>query len=80
MGNTLEEMVAAWLNRTDDVLQRSGEPTWETLVTALEKVGHNGIAADILKSKCQNSDKQSQNQATGGQDTATGTRAIHSMF
>ena len=73
MDNTLDEMVAAWLNRMDNVLKKSGESTWESLVKALREIGHNGIAADILKSKCQRSDTGSQNQATGGRDTVTGT-------
>ena len=51
MNNLLTEMVAAWLNREDNVLQQSGEPTWNGLVDALKKIGQAGIAKDILKEK-----------------------------
>ena len=41
------EMVAAWLNRQDKVLQHSGEPTWSTLEDALRKIGQTGLAEDL---------------------------------
>ena len=44
-----DEMVAAWLNRQDEVLQRSGEPTWSTLADALTKIGQTGLAKDIRR-------------------------------
>ena len=40
-------MVAAWLNRQDEVLQCSGEPTWSTLEAALRKIGQTGSAEDV---------------------------------
>ena len=42
-----DEVVAAWLNRQDNVLQQSGEPTWSTLEDALRKIGQTGLAEDI---------------------------------
>ena len=49
MGIILDDMTTAWLNREDDVLSRSGEPTWKKLVDALEETGQRGIAEDIKK-------------------------------
>jgi hypothetical protein len=37
MTNILDEMTAAWLNKEDNVLGKSGEPTWNGLAEALEK-------------------------------------------
>ena len=45
--NTPGEMVVAWLNRQDLVMQASGQPTWQSLVNALRKQGQEGIARDI---------------------------------
>ena len=42
-----DEMVAAWLNRQDNVLQHSGEPTWSTLENALRKIGQTGLAENV---------------------------------
>ena len=42
-----DEVVAAWLNRQDNVLKHSGEPTWSTLEEALRKIGQTGLAEDI---------------------------------
>lgn len=42
-----DEVVAAWLNRQDNVLQHSGEPTWSTLEDALRKIGQTGLAEDV---------------------------------
>ena len=47
MSSFPDEMVAAWLNREDEVLQKSGEPTWSTLEDALRKIGQNGLAEDV---------------------------------
>ena len=47
----LNDVVHAWLRRDDDVVDASGEPSWESLSTALEDCGHCGIASDI-KQKC----------------------------
>ena len=45
-----QNMVAAWLNREDNVLSKSGKPSWSNLVNALREIGQNGVAEDI-KSK-----------------------------
>ena len=42
------DMVAAWISKLDFV-QTRGMPTWRNLVTALRKVGQNGIANKIMK-------------------------------
>ena len=46
------EMVCAWINREDEVLEKCGEPSWMGLVCALKKIGQTGIAEDIKKEKC----------------------------
>ena len=43
-------MVEAWLQQLDKVSDK-GEPTWSILVAALQKIGHNGIAAKIKKER-----------------------------
>ena len=48
-----EDMVHAWLLRNDDVIKKSGDPTWSSLVVALRKVGHNGIAQTIEEQRLQ---------------------------
>ena len=40
------EMIAAWLNRQDNVLQ-IGVPSWSVLQTALRKIGENEVADQI---------------------------------
>ena len=44
----LNEMLAGWLQRVDQVLQ-TGVPTWKRLVEALKdpRVGQNGLASKI---------------------------------
>ena len=37
MAIILDDVSAAWLNREDQVLEVSGEPTWSRLADALEK-------------------------------------------
>lgn len=52
MGNDdqlLKHIVAAWLNREDNVISQSGEPTWSVLADKLEEIGHEEIAASIRK-------------------------------
>ena len=44
----VSEMVAAWLNGEDGVLERSGEPSWMCLADALKKIEQNGIAEIVL--------------------------------
>ena len=60
------EMVVAWLNRQDNVLQESGEPTWRRLADALEKIGQTGIATDIRGSKCHGSSVADTQQSISG--------------
>ena len=45
----LNDMVNAWLRRDDDVIEGSGEPSWESLSKAREDCGHKGIASDVKK-------------------------------
>ena len=46
-----DDLIHAWLLRQDDVIKRSGEPTYERLALALEEIGQNGIAQDVQKQK-----------------------------
>ena len=50
--NILDDVSAAWLNQEDQVLEKSGEPTWSRLVDALEEIGQQGIAEKIRNNKC----------------------------
>ena len=47
MQTPLEDMVEAWLRKDDSVLEKSGPPTWKSLVKALETTGNTGIAEKI---------------------------------
>ena len=47
MEHLCEDMVAAWLNKEDKVMEQSGEPSWNSLKTALEKIGQTGLANSI---------------------------------
>ena len=47
----LNDMVFSWLIKNDDVIEKSGEPSWESLSNALEGCGHNGIASKIRKNE-----------------------------
>ena len=40
-------LVSAWLREEDEVSERSGKPSWESLAEALEEIGQNGIARTI---------------------------------
>ena len=44
-------MVSDWLKMQDNVMIETGEPTWSTLVEALEKIGQIDVATSIKKSK-----------------------------
>lgn len=44
------ELVAAWLNRVDDVRTRC-PPTWSNLVKALENNSYIGIAEDVKRER-----------------------------
>ena len=48
--NILPDMVTFWLRQDDRVTETSGSPTWASLATALEDVGHTGVASRIRKS------------------------------
>ena len=41
------DVVAAWLNKEDNVSRQSGEPSWESLRTALKSIGQTGLADKI---------------------------------
>ena len=48
-----DDMVKAWLRREDKVKEKCGDPlTWEALVKALRNNGQSGIADDIHRDKC----------------------------
>ena len=49
MSPLLDEMVAAWLNREDNVLTASGEPSWASLIKALQDTNQPGIAKKIAE-------------------------------
>ena len=48
--NLCYELVAAWLQRVDDVCTRC-PPTWSNLVIALEKMKYTGIAEDVKRER-----------------------------
>ena len=52
MNAILDDMTAAWLNKEDSVLEKSGEPTRNRLVEALERIGQMGVAEGIKNEKC----------------------------
>ena len=43
----LGDMVSDWLKMQDDVMMETGEPTWNSLIEALEKIGQKTIAKII---------------------------------
>lgn len=43
------DMIHAWLISTDNVIEKSGTPSWSALITALEDIGQGGIALSIKK-------------------------------
>ena len=47
MSPLLEELVAAWLNREDNVLSASGAPSWTSLIKALRDINQSGTAQKI---------------------------------
>ena len=53
----LSEVLEAWLREQDKVGQKSGPPTWRSLVNALknDQLGQNGIARKIEEDKLQQS-------------------------
>ena len=40
-------LISAWLREEDNVSERSGKPSWESLAKAMEEIGQNGIARSI---------------------------------
>ena len=44
-----DDMVEAWLRGDDNVIEISGPPSWESLATALDKIGHTKIAITIRR-------------------------------
>ena len=53
MQNLPNDMVKAWHRKEDNVKKKSGDPlAWNILVKALQTIGRDGIADDILREKC----------------------------
>ena len=44
-----EDLVEGWLNGADNVVATSGQPTWASLIKALEKIKLKGVAGKIKK-------------------------------
>ena len=53
-----EEMVAAWLSKEDNVLKRTGQPTWRSLGDALKRTGQADIANKIILERVEMESKQ----------------------
>ena len=47
----LAKMVAAWLQRQDNVMAASGDPSWSSLIRALRKINQGGVASEIENGK-----------------------------
>ena len=45
------EMVDAWLKGMDNVLKKSGPPSWTSLIKALESIDQEGVASATRKGK-----------------------------
>ena len=72
MSSFPDEMVAAWLNRQDNVLSCSGEPTWSTLEDALRKIGQTGLAEDVKTEKiCHSISHESSDHNTTAQSISS---------
>ena len=54
-----EEMVAAWLSKEDNVLKRTGQPTWRSLADALKRTGQADIANKIIQERVEMESTQS---------------------
>ena len=52
-GNFCLDLISSWLREVDDVSERSGKPSWESLANALEEIGQNGIAKKVRDCRCQ---------------------------
>ena len=53
-----EEMVAAWLSKEDNVLKRTGQPTWRSLADALKRLGQADIANKIIRERVEMESRQ----------------------
>ena len=42
------DIAHSWLKTCDNVLTTSGQPTWSTLVTALQRIGRPDVASHII--------------------------------
>ena len=51
MDSLPEDLVSAWLNMEDEVMDTSGIPTWSSLIKALEDTDQKGVASHIRKGK-----------------------------
>ena len=49
MNNLPDDMVNAWLIGADNVIKTSGPASWASLITALRKIGQQGIASAIQR-------------------------------
>lgn len=47
LGSFMGDMLAAWLNREDSVMEASGDPSWTSLIKALKCIEQHGIAQAI---------------------------------
>ena len=52
-GNFCLDLISSWLREVDDVNERSGKPSWDSLAKALEEIGQNGIAKNVRDCHCQ---------------------------
>ena len=49
MKNLPDDLVDAWLKEMDNVEEKSGSPSWTSLISALESIGQGGVASTIKK-------------------------------
>ena len=75
-----EDMIAAWLRREDNVLERSGEPTWKSLIHCLQKIGQKGVAksieGDLLQSNVTSDTEQCKGNISVNQSTICSSRVM----
>ena len=55
-----EEMVTAWLSKEDNVLKRTGKPTWRSLADALKRIGQADISNKIIRERVEMESRQGQ--------------------
>ena len=51
-------LVAAWLPKKDDVLKRTGQPTWSSLADALKRTGQADLAEKIITKRMEQRSKK----------------------